>query len=148
MIIDALQTILHLNTKYLSDTAYTITYSEYFLFKWSTVCKACMFLFHTSCKRPCKHLVSDKPMSNIKSPELFTIDMLFIYVSMLFIQHVAIGLHDRLKCFLGTHHAKSAISELQDNPLKPLCIQLQCQCALRKYVHHELNTAQTRNCGV
>jgi len=39
MIIHALQTVLHFNKKYLSDvhiTAYTITYSEYFLHKRST----------------------------------------------------------------------------------------------------------------
>jgi len=40
MIIHAMQTVLHLIKKYLSVwctiTAYTITYSEYFLYKWST----------------------------------------------------------------------------------------------------------------
>ena len=44
-------------------------------------------------------------------------------------QLVAIGLYNRLKCFQGTINAKSAIPDLQ--PLKPLCIQLQFQCALR-----------------
>ena len=45
IIIHALQTVLHLNEKYLSDvtsTAYTLTYSEYFLFKCIS------FLFRTT----------------------------------------------------------------------------------------------------